>query len=100
MQSPQELEAALFRTAVGLRAGAERGAFLNQACAGDAALRARVEMLLAEGEPPNATATPTKPEAAGRSDSLLESPAVHDGHTESCPPDTDPEAALKGERMM
>ena len=47
MPPPQEREDALFRAAAVLPAGAARQAYLDQACADDSALRARVEALLA-----------------------------------------------------
>src|SRR6267154_4901514 len=62
MPSPQEREAALFQAAVQL-AGAERAAFLNGACLGDNALRARLEALLAAHEQPD-NLVPTQAEAA------------------------------------
>ena len=46
MPSPQKREEALFQAAAQL-AGAERAAFLDGACLGDAALRQRLEALLA-----------------------------------------------------
>jgi hypothetical protein len=52
MPTPQEREGALFRAAVELPHGATRGAFLDQACAGDSSLRQRLEALLAAHEQP------------------------------------------------
>lgn len=62
MPSPQEREEALFRAAVELTPDAARRAFLDQACAGDAALRQRLEALLAAHDEPEgslATAAPS-----------------------------------------
>ena len=53
MPSPQNREEALFRAAVELPPGAARLAFLEQACAGDPALRQRLEALLAAHEKPD-----------------------------------------------
>ena len=61
MPSPQEREEALFRAAVELPPGVARRAFLDQACAGDASLRQRLETLLAAHDEPEgslATAAP------------------------------------------
>jgi len=52
MPSPQKREEALFRAAVELPPGAGRRAFLEQACAGDLALRQRLEALLAAHDEP------------------------------------------------
>ena len=52
MPSQQEREAALFQAAVQLTAS-ERDAFLNGACRGDAALRQRLEALLAAHDEPD-----------------------------------------------
>src|SRR5688572_12774986 len=52
MPSPQEREEALFRAAVELPPGVTRRAFLDQACAGDASLRQRLDALLAAHEAP------------------------------------------------
>lgn len=60
----------LFTAALEHAAGADRDAFLNEACAGDAALRARVEALLRAHEPkgrflePDADSTSDGPSAA------------------------------------
>ncbi|HZL43434.1 MAG TPA: serine/threonine-protein kinase, partial [Verrucomicrobiae bacterium] len=51
MASPEKHEEALFRAALELPSGA-RGAFLDQACAGDSALRRRLETLLAAHDAP------------------------------------------------
>src|SRR5208282_1026336 len=53
MPSPQKREEALFRAAVELPPGAGRRAFLDQACAGDPALRQRLEALLAAHDEPD-----------------------------------------------
>jgi serine/threonine protein kinase len=53
MPSPQKHEEALFRAAVELPPGAARRAFLDQACAGDSALRQRLEALLAAHDEPD-----------------------------------------------
>jgi serine/threonine protein kinase len=53
MPSPQNREEALFRAAVELPPGAARLAFLEQACAGDPALRHRLEALLAAHDEPD-----------------------------------------------
>ena len=53
-------EDTIFATALELASGEERAAYLDRACAGDPALRVRVEALLA---------------AHGRPDSLLDEPA-------------------------
>jgi eukaryotic-like serine/threonine-protein kinase len=47
MPTARQREEALFRAAAELRPGAARGAFLDQACAGDPTLRQRLESLLA-----------------------------------------------------
>ena len=52
MPSPQNREEALFRAALEMT-GAERAAFLNGACVGDAALRQRLEALLAAHDAPD-----------------------------------------------
>ena len=72
------------------RAGADRAAFLDGACAGDAALRAEVEGLLAADEaPPGVLADPAgalralldDPDDDGTgADGVLPAPAVRDGH--------------------
>jgi hypothetical protein len=59
MSSPQEREAALFALALE-KPAAERAAFLDGACMGDAALRQRLELLLAAHEQP-ATALANPP---------------------------------------
>ncbi len=53
MPLPQKHEEALFRAAVELPPGTARRAFLDQACAGDPALRRRLEALLAAHEAPD-----------------------------------------------
>jgi serine/threonine protein kinase len=58
MPSPQEREDALFRAAIELPAGAARQAYLDQACADDSALRARVEALLAAHDPAEESPAP------------------------------------------
>jgi WD40 repeat protein len=62
MPSPQSREEALFQAAV-LLTGAERAAFLNGACIGNPALRARLEALLAAHDQPD-DLVPTQVEAA------------------------------------
>jgi WD40 repeat protein/serine/threonine protein kinase len=57
MPLTQKQEEALFRAAVELSAGNLRQAFLDQACAGDAALRQRLQALLAEHEQPDTVLT-------------------------------------------
>ncbi len=47
MPSPQQREEALFRAAIELPSGPTRKSFLDQACAGDPALRQRLDALLA-----------------------------------------------------
>ncbi len=53
MPSPAEREKALFRAAAELTPGVARRAFLDQACAGDVALRARLDALLAAHDEPD-----------------------------------------------
>ena len=50
MKPPLDREEAFFNAAAGLPSAAARAAFLDQACAGDAALRQRLESLLREHE--------------------------------------------------
>jgi WD40 repeat protein len=53
MPPAQQREEALFRAATELQPGPERRAFLDQACAGDPALRQRLEALLAAHDTPD-----------------------------------------------
>ncbi len=53
MPTPQEREEALFRAAVELAPDAARRALLDQACAGDSALRQRLEALLSAHDEPD-----------------------------------------------
>jgi serine/threonine protein kinase len=53
MPAIQEREEALFRAAIELSPGAARQAFLDQACAGDPALRQRLEALVAAHDQPD-----------------------------------------------
>ncbi len=62
MPSPQHREEALFRAAVELPPGAARRAFLEQACAGDPALRQRLEALLAAHDAPDDALPKDQPE--------------------------------------
>src|SRR5215467_3954663 len=57
MQSPRKREEALYRAAVELTTVTARQAFLEQACAGDSALRERVEALLTANQPSAAEPT-------------------------------------------
>jgi eukaryotic-like serine/threonine-protein kinase len=57
MPPAQQHEEALFRAAAELPPGTVRGVFLDQACAGDSALRQRLEALLATHDKPAITAT-------------------------------------------
>src|SRR5664280_1335908 len=59
MASPEKHEEALFRATLELPPGA-RGAFLDQACAGDSALRRRLETLLAAHDAPPTDPIPIK----------------------------------------
>src|SRR5947209_7726443 len=54
MPSPREREEALFRAAIELKQAGARRAFLELACAGEPALRQRLEALLAAHEQPEA----------------------------------------------
>jgi len=56
-------EEALFRAASELPPGATRRVFLDQACAGDAALRQRLDALLAAHEAPDELLAPAEPQA-------------------------------------
>src|SRR5580698_25654 len=62
MPSPQNREEALFQAAVQLT-GAERASFLNGACLGDAALRQRLEALLAAHDAPDELSPKAAPAA-------------------------------------
>ncbi len=53
MKPADDREEALFREALQRAKGPEREAFLNQACAGNEALRARLESLLQAHESPD-----------------------------------------------
>ena len=53
MRPAADREEALFREALQRPEGPERDAFLNQACAGDQALRSRLEALLEAHESPD-----------------------------------------------
>src|SRR3989442_9611435 len=57
MPSPREREEALFRAAAELTPAAARRAFLDQACAGESALRQHLEALLAAHEQPGGPPT-------------------------------------------
>jgi serine/threonine protein kinase len=61
MPTNQPREEALFRAAVELPPGAARRAFLDQACAGDAALHQRLDLLLAAHDAPDALLPETGP---------------------------------------
>src|SRR6516165_1058764 len=63
MPLPQNREEALFRAAIELPSVASRRIFLDQACAGDAALRARLEALLAAHETPDELLASLEPPA-------------------------------------
>ena len=63
MPASQKNEEALFRAAVELPPGTARRAFLDQACAGDPALRQRLEALLAAHEQPDELLPATVPAA-------------------------------------
>src|ERR1700729_4252516 len=53
MPNPQKREEALFHAAIELPAAATRSAFLDQACAGEPALRKRLDALLAAHDEPD-----------------------------------------------
>jgi WD40 repeat protein/serine/threonine protein kinase len=75
MPLPQQREEALFQTAVQL-AGAERTAFLNGACLGNAALRQRLEALLAAHDAPDELSPGTQP--GNHPTMKLDLPDAHD----------------------
>ena len=63
MPSSQNREEALFRAAAELPVGTARRAFLEQACAGDAALRQRLDALLAAHDAPDELSPKDRPAA-------------------------------------
>ena len=74
-------EESLFAAALEKATAAERQAFLEEACAGDVALRRRVERLLAAHERPSASSTSRPARRVGRRTPSAPTPAAPRGRT-------------------